>query len=191
MGAQCLRDVIRRLGLHDSGTNYVALRKDLERLGIAVQKRPTDDEIRVAVAAASTIADTLRLLGLVPRGGNYAILHRRIKRLGIDTSHFRGAAWRRGLKGALVPQEPLDRILIRGRPVASNGLKKRLLREHVKPRACERCSGTEWRGDPIPLELDHINGDRDDNRLENLRLLCPNCHAATPTFRGRNIRRVK
>lgn len=68
-------------------------------------------------------------------------------------------------------------------------LKRRLLEEGVKTARCEGCGGDEWRGAPIPLELDHINGDRRDHRLENLRLLCPNCHAQTPTYRGRNIGR--
>ena len=66
-------------------------------------------------------------------------------------------------------------------------LKARLIREGVKDARCESCNGTQWEGEPIPLELDHVNGKRDDNRLENLRLICPNCHAQTPTYRGRNI----
>jgi 5-methylcytosine-specific restriction endonuclease McrA len=56
---------------------------------------------------------------------------------------------------------------------------------------CSCCSGTEWLGKPMPLELDHINGDNANNSLDNLRLLCPNCHAQTPTYRGKNQDRAK
>jgi 5-methylcytosine-specific restriction endonuclease McrA len=86
----------------------------------------------------------------------------RIKRLDLDTSHFLGQGWRKGLK-------------------------ERLIREGLKQRKCEMCGRAGWRDRPIPLELDHINGRRQDNRLQNLRILCPNCHAQTDTYRGRNI----
>jgi 5-methylcytosine-specific restriction endonuclease McrA len=59
--------------------------------------------------------------------------------------------------------------------------------EGLKMRRCEMCLRDHWNGKPIPIELDHLNGRRDDNRLQNLRILCPNCHAQTPTYRGRNI----
>jgi hypothetical protein len=86
-------------------------------------------------------------------------------------------------------RRPLDGLLVRGSRVNSTDLRRRLLEEGIRPHRCEGYARTVRRGQPIPLELDHINGDRTDNRLENLPLLCPNCHALTPTYRGRNIGR--
>ena len=120
-------------------------------------------------------------------GGNQARVKRRIEDLGLDTSHFVGEAWRRGATTPVVPPRPLDEYLIEGRPVQTNGLKRRLLQEGIKEARCESCERDSWNGQPIPLELNHVNGRRDDNRLENLRVLCPNCHAQTATYRGRNI----
>lgn len=68
------------------------------------------------------------------------------------------------------------------------GLKKRLFKEGIKKNECEMCGISEWRGVKIGLELDHINGDSYDHRLENIRILCPNCHATTDTYRGKNKR---
>ena len=68
-------------------------------------------------------------------------------------------------------------------------LKRRLLRLGVKTNACELCGISEWRGQPLSLALHHINGRGQDNRLENLQLLCPNCHSQTANFAGRNRRR--
>ena len=72
----------------------------------------------------------------------------------------------------------------------SNNLRLRLIRQGIKESKCEICLNTEWKNKPIPLELDHINGDRYDNRLDNLRILCPNCHAQTPTYCSKNRLKV-
>lgn len=149
--------------------------------------RYTDDEIRRVVAEAVSIADALRRLGLVPRGANYRILQRRIRELGLNTEHFLGAGWRKGSRRPVVPARALAEILKVNSPYHTGTLKKRLLAEGYKERRCEDCGLIDWNGKPIPLELHHINGDSTDNRLENIRILCPNCHAQTPTYRGKNI----
>lgn len=81
---------------------------------------------------------------------------------------------------------PLEQILVKGSKFQTNKLRIRLIREGYKDHVCEVCNLTEWMGYPIPLELDHINGINDDHRIENLRLVCPNCHAQTDTYRGKN-----
>ena len=151
------------------------------------KRRYTDEELRLAVARADGIADALRRLGRVPRGGNYETFRRRVRELHLDTSHFSGKAWRKGSRRPVVPARSLAELLTVDSPYPTSRLKRRLLAAGLKAAACEVCKGTTWNGLPMPLELDHINGRRSDNRIENLRILCPNCHAQTPTYRGRNI----
>ena len=94
-------------------------------------------------------------------------------------------------RGAVVTRPraaPLDRYLVRGRPVNRTHLKGRLLDAGLIENRCETCGITSWRGAPLSMALHHVNGDANDNRLENLRVLCPNCHAQTPNFSGRNRR---
>ncbi len=82
---------------------------------------------------------------------------------------------------------PIATYLVAGRRVARSHLKRRLIAEGLKHAACEECGLTEWRERPLSLALHHVNGDGDDNRLENLQLLCPNCHSQTPNFSARNL----
>lgn len=82
--------------------------------------------------------------------------------------------------------QKLTDYLMNSSDIQSNKIRKKLLREHYKEHKCENCGLTEWLGHPIPLELHHIDGDRDNNVLENFELLCPNCHAMTDSYRGRN-----
>lgn len=81
---------------------------------------------------------------------------------------------------------PLNLIMVKGSTYQTNKLRIRLLKEGLKEHKCERCCLTKWNKKPIPLELSHKNGINDDHRLENLELICPNCHAQTDTYRGKN-----
>ncbi|MEO8705235.1 MAG: HNH endonuclease [Kofleriaceae bacterium] len=132
----------------------------------------------------------IRLLGLVAAGGNYVQVQRRIAELGLDVSHFTGYAWNRGGHRVCRPALPLEHVLVAGREIGSHKLKKRLIAAGLKTAACELCGWAERAPDGrIPVELDHMNGDRNDNRIENLRIMCPNCHSLQPTHRGLNQKR--
>lgn len=148
----------------------------------------TDEELTKAVKNSFSIAGVCRELGIRPVGGNYKTLKSKIKLLKLDTSHFTGRGWNVGLKFRPRKEIPLKDILVEDSSYKSTlGLKKRLLKSNLKEHKCEICGNTEWLGKPIPLELHHINGNNTDNRLENLQLLCPNCHSTTDNYRGRNL----
>ena len=108
-----------------------------------------------------------------------SLLKKRAIELNLDFNHFKISGYN---------PTPIEELLTNERKIsyASHGLKKRLIAEGLKEHKCECCGVTEWNGKPAPIELDHINGNRHDNRLENLRILCPNCHAQTDTYRGKN-----
>lgn len=151
-------------------------------------RRYTDEELAEAVERSASIAQTLRLLGVRPAGGNYATVKRRIQQLELDTSHFTGQGWLRGQRKAVTSRRPMSEILVKDSTYRnSSHLKRRLITEGYLQARCGVCGLDEWMGQSIPLEVHHVNGDKRDNRIENLRLLCPNCHALTPTYRGKNI----
>jgi hypothetical protein len=193
-----IREILIKLGLAPYGGNYETVRRRIDELGLEANhirrvrrgrllRDCTDGEIRDAIVASRSLAGVLRKLGVRP-GGNQARLRARIRDAGLDASHFVGQGWRAGIRVPVVSRTPLVEVLVRDRPARSTSdLRKRLIAEGLKQHRCERCSLTTWNDQPIPLELDHVSGIRDDNRLENLRILCPNCHAQTETYRGRNI----
>ena len=145
----------------------------------------TDEDFIEAVKESLSVAQVLSKLGLRPTGGNYKIFHTRVSSLNLDTSHFTGQGHLKG-KTHCWTKKDLSEIMVENSNYQSNKLRKRLLEEGIKEHRCENCGNTEWLGEPISLELDHINGKNTDNRLENLRVICPNCHAQTPTYRGKN-----
>jgi hypothetical protein len=150
-----------------------------------MKKLYTKEDVVIAVAKNKSIAGVLRQLGLRPIGGNYKTVHRLIKEYGLDTSHFTGQGWNVGL--GFKPKQSIkdEDIFKENSDYRCSWRLRERYKKTTKINYCEECGLTEWQGNPIPLEIHHLNGKNTDNRLENLRLLCPNCHALTSNYRGR------
>lgn len=204
--SSCLKGVFDELGLAVGGSAWRRMQDHILRLrldtshwrpdgvqpGGGPARRPIvidEAHLREVLPVARSMAHVLRALGLDPgNGSHHRRLKERIRRLDLDTDHLGGQAWARGRAGGR-PAQPLDEVLVRDSPYrgGSSSLRDRLVAEAVLAWACAMCGITTWRGRRAPLQLDHVNGDNRDNRPQNLRLLCPNCHALTPTYCGRNI----
>ena len=152
------------------------------------------DNIANIIKSSRNRLDALKKLNWDVRTVGYRKLNRYIKKYEIDVSHFETRTQQYERTKHLILQSKklsLEEILISNSTYANtSSLKKRLYNEGLKQPICEECGQDEnWRGKHISMILDHINGKHDDNRLENLRIVCPNCNAALPTHCGRNSKR--
>ena len=143
-------------------------------------------KLKEIVYTSTSLRQVLDKLGVVPAGGNYATLKNYLKEYKIDISHFKGQAWNKGKK--LPSKKPIEYYLKNNFSIQSYKLKRRLLKENIFKHECFNCKKETWFDQPIPLELHHIDGNNLNNSLSNLILVCPNCHALTSNYRGKNIK---
>ena len=196
-----IADLCRRLGIRVGGGNYEVLRayaRDLQlssglfdrsaaRLRHVAAGLTDHAEVARVVANSRSLAEAIRGLGGAVNSHSYRRLRTHIATHQLDVSHMTGQAWASG-RTLPASRVPVAELLGRER-INTTTLRLKLLAEGYKQHRCEACGRTTWEAQPIPLELDHVDGNRTNNTLANIRLLCPNCHALTPTYRGRNIGR--
>lgn len=148
----------------------------------------TREQLEEAALASTCIADVIRFFGLRFTGGSHSNFKRRLASEGIDTSHFIGQSANQKTRHRPNRKSAME-ILVLAEPLTPPAKAKRLRRaldETGRPVICGCGQGPEWNGEFLQLQIDHINGKRWDNRPENVRYLCPNCHSQTETYGSKN-----
>ncbi len=197
--SRTLSEALEKLGVDPKGGSREYIRRRMNQLGVDVShferdgNRWTRTVLEEAVSASSNMYAVLRHLGLDAVGGHHTHISRRVRSLGIDTSHFTGPSRTDRMRVNHRRRTADETLREDHSPHATRTPGKTLRRALLSIGVEERCAdcGIEavWMGEPLPLEVDHINGDWRDNRAENLRLMCPNCHSTTDSYRGRGKRR--
>ena len=153
----------------------------------------TKEWLEELCADSFSYAEVLRKAGRKQAGGNQTTLKKKIQEFNIDISHFTGQLWNKGKTRKEDPRiksnekYTLEEVFIENSPVTQKVLRGYVERHQILEYKCQKCGcDGHWQDGEISLEIDHINGNNSDNRIENLRYLCPNCHALTDTYRGKN-----
>jgi hypothetical protein len=135
-----------------------------------------------AWSSSVSIAECARKLNLTIYGTTYKNLRQLAEHCGLNEDHMLGKSSTKGKIVGGIKAKPIEEHLVYGSPISSSSLKKKLFKSGLKQEKCEECGIVDWNGNSLSFHLEHANGDNKDNRLENLKILCPNCHSQTDTY---------
>ena len=145
-------------------------------------KKYNKESLQETINDSLSIREVLLKLGLRATSGNYRVFYRFVKNNNVNTDNLVGR--HKSITGVIRTQT--SEYLTNSKPISSSKLKERLIRENIKENRCEICGLTEWQNKPLSCQLHHVDGDNCNNDINNLIMLCPNCHSQTETFSGRN-----
>jgi hypothetical protein len=151
----------------------------------------TKEWLQELCSSSYSYAEVLRKAGRKVSGGAQQTLKKKIEEFGIDVSHFTGQRWQQSPnapdKTGSREKYSIEEVFVKDSPVTQKIMRGYVERHNLIPYRCDCCGcDGHWQGGEISLEIDHIDGDNSNNELSNLRYLCPNCHALTETYRGKN-----
>lgn len=152
----------------------------------------SDEEFTQLIKESNRVVEVLRFFGLENKGANYKTIQRRVALLKLDTSHFMNRTQSSTFSNQKTKQEFIESWLTEKSNHNRGHLKQYLIKFNLLAYECQICNNHgEWNNKKLTLQLDHINGINNDNRVENLRFLCPNCHSQTTTFAGKQNKSKK
>lgn len=193
--SKTLKEIIEKLGLKVGASSYQTLKTYLFKYNINfssdyTKEKWNEDNLLKLVGESINHTEVLIKMGLISHGSNIKTLKKYIEKYDIDTTHFN--SYYKNEERGRIKKMPMSEVLVVNSSYDRGALKRRLYEEGLKKYECEECGqGELWKGKQMSLILDHINGVNNDNRLENLKIVCPNCAATLLTHAGRNIKSKK
>jgi len=172
------------------GRNKEGVESKARRLGIQSTRTKIlycEENILKVVLKSKSLKECLENMGLKAAGGNYEVIKKYIEKYKINIEHFETVKEKNIRIGFIPVKKELVNVLVENSNFSRTSLKNKLINEGIMKYECVKCKNKgKWMGEPVSLQLDHINGVNNDNRIENLRFLCPNCHSQTETYAGKN-----
>lgn len=148
-----------------------------------MKRKYTIEQLKEAVASSYSVAETLRKVGIKPYAGYYHTFYKTVEENSIDISHFDKNY--RSNETHFREAIPLEDFLSNKHYIKTTALKEKLIKAGIKKNKCEKCGISSWQGKPIKCQLHHIDGNNKNNNLNNLQILCPNCHTQTDNYSNR------